>query len=537
MKESRQCPECGAELPQAAIEGLCPTCIARVTFGLLADTPEQSSETLKVDSTKSAPPSPAPVPAPANRPKIRYLGDYELLEELAHGGMGVIYKARQISLERTVALKMILSGHFASEEEVIRFYAEAQSAANLNHPNIVAIYEIGQFERQHYYSMQLVEGKSLAGRMTDYCLVPPAAKAGQEKSFASQRQTTIAQLLAKVARAVHFAHQRGIMHRDLKPANILIDAKGEPHVTDFGLAKRVDSGSDWSQSGDIVGTPWYMSPEQAAGKNKQLTTVTDVYSLGAILYHLLTGRPPFIGDSPVSILRQITDQEPKRCRDINPRANRDLETICLKSLEKAPEQRYGSAEALAEDLERWLHGEPITARPSTRWEQALKWSRRNPAITGVVCTLVLLGAIAFQGVSWKRWEDERIRRWEHTKVTGIPVGRTCNKVHFFLATIGTIKTKEGGRIGRYFINYADGERREIPLIFRKTAPPLVSPTDATNQNVITIWQSEASQSLEPARKLIKSIWPNPRPAIAIQTIDFEVLDGRAAPFLIAVTVE
>jgi serine/threonine protein kinase/Tfp pilus assembly protein PilF len=317
------------------------------------------------------------------------LGDYELLEEVGRGGQGVVFRARQKSLNRTVALKVISLGQWASKAHLKRFRLEAEAAARLEHPGIVPIHEVGERDGQCYFSMKFVEG----GQLDEVVWRAPM----------SIRQAV--ELIVKVARIVHYAHEHGILHRDIKPGNILLDGKGEPHLTDFGLARLVESESNVTHTLEILGTPSYMAPEQAVGNNAAVSSPTDVYGLGAVLYQLLTGQPPFAGGTTYETIKLLLDTEPRQPRLLNPKIDRDLSTICVKCLEKDPKRRYSSALALAEDLERWLKHEPIEARRTGIFARGTKWVRRNPTSALLVACLVALAVAA----GWIAWESEFIR--------------------------------------------------------------------------------------------------------------------------------
>jgi WD40 repeat protein len=334
--------------------------------------------------------------------RVVYVGNYLLLEEIARGGMGVVYRARQVTLNRVVALKMILAAGFASEAIVRRFRVEAEAAANLDHPGIVPIFEVGEHDGHPYFSMGYVDGQSLAQAVTDGPIDPREA----------------ARVVRLVAEAVQYAHDRGVIHRDLKPANVLLDRGGTPRVTDFGLAKLAGADSNLTATGDVMGTPGYMPPEQARGHAAEVGAAADVYSLGAVLYCLTTGRPPFQAATAAATLRQVLEHDPVAPRRLNPAVHRDLETITLKCLEKVPGRRYASAQVVADELARYLAGEPILARPTTTAESAVKWVRRRPAVAalaGLVAAVAILGSA---GVLWQ-WraavaarDDAELRRSE-----------------------------------------------------------------------------------------------------------------------------
>ena len=309
--------------------------------------------------------------------RLRYFGEYELEEEIARGGMGVVFKARQVSLNRVVALKMILAGQLAGEEDVQRFYTEAEAAANLDHHGIVPIFEIGEHEGQHYFSMGYVEGESLAHRVANGALPPREA----------------AELVRGICDAIAYAHSRGVIHRDLKPANILIGRDGQPKVTDFGLAKKTETDSNLTGTGQVLGTPAFMPPEQASGNVEAIGPLADVYSLGAVLFCLLTGQPPFQAPTAMDTLLQVLEQEPTAPRKMNQSIPADLETICLKCLEKQPENRFGSAQDVRDELDRYLNGEPIITRRLNVAEWCWRWAQRRPGAAAAMVIVVIVAAL------------------------------------------------------------------------------------------------------------------------------------------------
>jgi serine/threonine protein kinase/Tfp pilus assembly protein PilF len=375
----RVCPKCGATVFADAPQGCCSVCLVRTGLAPLDNENDEASE-------------------PTIARMLKDFGDYELLQEIGHGGQGVVYRARQKSLNRIVALKVIGLAHWATEVHVRRFRLEAEAAASLNHPCIVPIYEVGERDGACYFSMGLVDGGQL-----------DAVAKGEPMPIRHA-----AELIAKLARTVHYAHERGILHRDIKPGNILLDAKGEPHLTDFGLARLVETESTVTHTMEVLGTPSYMAPEQAVGNNTRVAGATDIYGLGALLYQLLTGHPPFAGGTTFETVRLVLDTEPRHPRLLNPKVDRDLATICLKCLEKNPQRRYPSALALAEDLERWLKHEPIRARRTGIFTRGRKWVRRNPTSALLAASLIALAAAA----GWIVWKSESIR---HPVTNGIAV--------------------------------------------------------------------------------------------------------------------
>ena len=360
--------------------GHCPACLLAVGFedeAVLSDADESVGVSLR---------------------SVGQVGDYELIEEIARGGMGIVYRARHVTLNREAAVKMILAGKLASSDAVERFLTEARAAAKLDHPNIVSVYEVGELKGDYFYSMQLIKGHNLAQRMVDLGL----SHTGGSKAEAISQQRTIASLVAKVARALDYAHGRGVLHRDLKPNNVMIDQSGEPLLMDFGLAKLIgERDSSLTLSNSILGSPSYMAPEQAKEGAKNLTTAADVYGLGAILYDLLTGEPPFKAESAMETIQKVIHDQPKPIRMQQAQVHPDLETICLMCLEKDSERRYRSARELEDELGRFIGGEPIKARPVSAVGRLCRWACRNPWPGGLAVVATLATFIGATGIVWQ----------------------------------------------------------------------------------------------------------------------------------------
>ena len=384
------CAQCGSRL--SATDGADEICINCLLRSAVAEDDD-------VDPGKTPRRSDQLTPGDNGAP-VEF-GDYALLEEIGQGSQGVVYRARQKSLNRIVALKVIALGHWATEPHVKRFRREAEAAARLNHPGIVPIYEVGERDGACYFSMGLVEGGQLDAML--------------EREPMSIRSAV--ELIVKLARTVQYAHEHNILHRDIKPGNILLDAKGEPHLTDFGLARLVEAESTVTRTREVLGTPSYMAPEQAAGETAKLGKATDVYGLGAVLYQLLTGHPPFAGGTTYETIRLLLNTEPRQPRVLNRKIDRDLSTICLKCLEKDPKRRYPSAVALIEDLEHWLKHEPIRAKRSGLFTHARKWVRRKPAIAALIASLVALAA----AIGWNVWQGALISPPSALATNGIAV--------------------------------------------------------------------------------------------------------------------
>src|ERR1044072_8222418 len=362
------CGKCGARFFGDAPQEFCSACLLESGFFYLEGQDVTDSESV-ANSTFM----PGKSGTTRSGPRLADFGDYELLQEMGRGGQGIVYRARQKSLNRTVALKIVGLGQWATQRHLKRFHLEAEAAASLDHPGIVPIYEIGERDGSCYFSMKLVEGEPLdvgVGR--------------------KQNSQWAANLIARLARTVHYAHERGVLHRDIKPGNILVNAEGQPYLTDFGLARLVETTDSVTRTRETLGTPSYMAPEQADGQTDRITNATDVYGLGTVLYHLLTGHPPFAGGTAYQTIRLLLETEPRHPRLWNPKLDSDLSTICLSGLKKAPPPRYPTALALAEDLERWLKHEPIQARHIRMFARGWKWGRRNPAVAGLLASLVAL---------------------------------------------------------------------------------------------------------------------------------------------------
>jgi len=381
----RTCPRCGLMFRSEKLDGLCPSCLMNALFASTEPTENRAF-------WEEEPAAPAAETASTQPAESRRFSHFELFEELGRGGMGVVYRACDLGTGRIVALKVLQAHHLSVPDLVQRFRAEVRAVTSLDHPHVLPVHEVGEHDGIPFFSMKLTTGGSLAQRIGDFLGKP----------------TKIAQLLTKIARGVAHAHERCILHRDLKPGNILLDAAGEPYVCDFGLAKWIEDDRHLTVTNAVLGTPHYIAPEQANGQ-KGLSTAVDIYSLGAILYELLTGRPPFVGQSIIETLRLASQNTPERPSSLARNVPRDLETICLKCLEREPSARYPTAAALADDLDNWLQGKPIFARPVGAAEQLWRWARRNPLPASLIASIALLLAITAVGATIAAFRIEAAR--------------------------------------------------------------------------------------------------------------------------------
>lgn len=453
-----RCPRCGAEIPPDALEKVCPRCA--LADALKISPEDHDTQFLSLHD----------IPPPGQ--KVSYIGDYELLEVIARGGMGVVYKARQKSLNRIVALKLLLGGAHASDAFKRRFRQEAETAAKLQHPNIVPIYEVGEHEGQPYFSMEYVAGTNLAALARDKPL--PSRKA--------------AEYVKAVAEAVAYAHGRGVLHRDLKPSNILLGADDRPRITDFGLARNMEADSSLTLSGETLGTPAYLPPEQVSVQDGSVGPQSDVYSLGATLYCLVTQRPPFCGRNVADTLQQVINAEPVPPRQANAEVPRDLEIICLKCLQKEPAKRYASMLAVAGDLGRFLHGEPIQARPVSPHERVVKWCRRQPVVAGLIAAVIVV-AILGAAISLQQWRQgqsvqQEAKRQEHLKRLAEERAVREKKNSENAVQVAALQSNQLAALQR---ELTESVKRELAAI-RK--PGSVAPT----VTVVTNWLSPPAQS-------------------------------------------
>lgn len=478
-----RCPLCGGAVPIGAPLGQCPRCLLGFASGIGVFVERENDDLL-------------------GAMQVRGFGDFELLEEIARGGMGIVYRARQISLGREVAVKMILTGELANSETVRRFRNEAAAAARLDHPNIVPVYEIGEHELQHFFSMRLVlGGRNIANWA-----------AGLTGSVEGGAPRSIATMMWKMADAVAFAHDRGVQHRDLKPSNILVDENDEPQITDFGLAKLVhehEPDNLRTLSCVMMGSPSYMAPEQADGRNRDLTTATDVYGLGAVLYEMLSGRPPFTGSSPLATARMVVEQMPAPLSGVP----RDLATICMKCLAKEPARRYATAHALAEDLERFSSGFSIMARPVGAPEAVWRWARRRPGVSGLLAALVLALVLGF-GVAtwqWSRAEMARTRQQEildHLNWTEIVREIDTNAAPEALAKLATMLRNEPGNWPAAMLAMSVVDQQAFPcavgppvtLYEQPAIPPRLAPDGhwfaaAGRDRMLHAWGAESGEEI------------------------------------------